>query len=343
MKRFLLPESGTFYKANLHCHTNLSDGHLSPEEVKRIYKEQGYSIVAYTDHDLFIPHPELADPDFLPLHAMEMEINEETPLGWDHARSCHLCFIALKEDTVLQPCWHRSKYRFGNAPGNAHLARFDESLPDYERAYTPERINDMIRTCREQGFFVTYNHPTWSLEGYEQYIHLEGMQAMEICNYSCMVMGYEEYNPRVYDELLRAGKRLYCVATDDNHNHGTPGARTWDSFGGFTMIKAPSLQYEAVTAALENGDFYASQGPQIHSLYLEGDTVHIECSPADRINLHVATRRDRLLAAEPGAPVTHAAFQIHPDDGYFRITVTDAQGRHADTRAYFLDELLLSH
>ena len=75
MKRFLLPESGTFYKANLHCHTNLSDGHLSPEEVKRIYKEQGYSIVAYTDHDLFIPHPELADPDFLPLHAMEMDIN----------------------------------------------------------------------------------------------------------------------------------------------------------------------------------------------------------------------------------------------------------------------------
>ena len=121
MKRFLLPESGTFYKANLHCHTNLSDGHLTPEEVKRIYKEQGYSIVAYTDHDLFIPHPELADLDFLPLHGMEMEINEEPPQGWDHARSCHLCFIALKEDTVLQPCWHRSKYRFGNAPGNAHL------------------------------------------------------------------------------------------------------------------------------------------------------------------------------------------------------------------------------
>ena len=38
MKRFLLPESGTFYKANLHCHTNLSDGHLTPEEIKRIYK-----------------------------------------------------------------------------------------------------------------------------------------------------------------------------------------------------------------------------------------------------------------------------------------------------------------
>lgn len=160
---------------------------------------------------------------------------------------------------------------------------------------------------------------------------------MEICNYSCMVMGYEEYNPRVYDDLLRAGKRLFCIATDDNHNHGTPGTRTWDSFGGFTMIKAPSLQYEAVTAALENGDFYASQGPLIHALWFEDGMVHVECSPADRINLHVATRRDRLQAAESGVPLTHAAFAVHPDDGYFRITVTDASGRHADTRAYFPD------
>ena len=340
MKRYLLPESGTFYKANLHCHTNLSDGHLTPEEIKRIYKEQGYSVVAYTDHDLFIPHPELADPDFLPLHGMEMEINEEPPLGWDHARSCHLCFIALDQSTRLQPCWHRTKYRFANSPKNAHLAQFDDTLPDYERTYTPACINDMIRTCRAQGFFVTYNHPTWSLEGYAQYSRYEGMQAMEICNYGCEVMGYEEYNPRVYDDLLRTGKRLYCIATDDNHNHGTPGTRTWDSFGGFTMIKAPALRYQDITAALERGDFYASQGPQIHALWLEDDTVHIECSPADRVNLHFATRRDRMLAAEPGSPVTHAAFQIHPDDGYFRLTVTDAQGRHADTRAYFPDELL---
>ena len=34
MRKYLLPEGGNFYKANLHCHTVLSDGAMTPEEVK---------------------------------------------------------------------------------------------------------------------------------------------------------------------------------------------------------------------------------------------------------------------------------------------------------------------
>ena len=44
MKKYLLPEKGNYYKANLHCHTNLSDGILSPEEVKELYLSLGYSM-----------------------------------------------------------------------------------------------------------------------------------------------------------------------------------------------------------------------------------------------------------------------------------------------------------
>ena len=45
-----------YYKANLHCHSTLSDGSCTPEELKEIYKKHGYSIIAYTDHDVFISH-----------------------------------------------------------------------------------------------------------------------------------------------------------------------------------------------------------------------------------------------------------------------------------------------
>ena len=34
MRKYLLPENGNFYKANLHCHTDVSDGAKTPEEVK---------------------------------------------------------------------------------------------------------------------------------------------------------------------------------------------------------------------------------------------------------------------------------------------------------------------
>ena len=36
MRKYLLPEGGNFYKANLHCHTVLSDGKKTPEEVAEL-------------------------------------------------------------------------------------------------------------------------------------------------------------------------------------------------------------------------------------------------------------------------------------------------------------------
>lgn len=42
----LLDEDLNRYKANLHCHTTVSDGRLTPEAVKKLYKENGYSVIA---------------------------------------------------------------------------------------------------------------------------------------------------------------------------------------------------------------------------------------------------------------------------------------------------------
>ena len=73
MKKYLLPESGAFFKANLHCHTTFSDGNMTPQDVKDEYTANGYSIVAFTDHDVLIPHPELNDENFLALNGFEIE------------------------------------------------------------------------------------------------------------------------------------------------------------------------------------------------------------------------------------------------------------------------------
>ena len=59
----LLPKTG-YYKANLHCHTTLSDGEFTPQQVKEAYMAQGYSIVAFTDHRRYVHHTELDSPDF---------------------------------------------------------------------------------------------------------------------------------------------------------------------------------------------------------------------------------------------------------------------------------------
>ena len=199
--------------------------------------------------------------------------------------------------------------------------------------------NHMIRRCRDKGFFVTYNHPNWSMENYAQYMGYNGMHAMEICNFGCVAVGYDDYNSVAYDDMLRGNKRIYCIATDDNHNHGDPATRRYDSFGGFTMIKADKLDYRTVTKALEDGHFYASMGPEIKALWYEDGMVHLECSPAEKIIFTVGQRRTRLIWTNEGEFVTEANFDINANDVYFRITVIDEKGRCADTNAYFYDDL----
>ena len=67
MRKYLLPESGNFYKVNMHSHTNYSDGVQSPEELKEIYKAQGYSAIAYTEHEALFDLTRLDDEEFLAL------------------------------------------------------------------------------------------------------------------------------------------------------------------------------------------------------------------------------------------------------------------------------------
>ena len=340
MKKYLLRKDRPFYKANLHCHSTISDGKRTPEELKAIYKGMGYSILAYTDHDVFLSHQDLRDEEFLPLNGFEMEITQGGEAPFHLKQCCHICLIALEKDMLQQPMWHRSEYLFGNAPKYRDQVQFDESQPDFIRHYNGKCISAMMQEGRGKGFFVTYNHPSWSKEYYPQYSEYQGMHAFEIMNGDCCQAGYDDYNPRVYDDFLYQGKRIYCIGTDDNHNVHPLGSARSDSGRAFTMIQAEKLEYRTITRALEEGNFYASQGPKIHALWLEDGKVHIRCSPAARILYHAAVRVDGVAYPEQGQQLMEASFPVQEDHGWFRLEVVDEQGQRACTNAYFTDEVL---
>lgn len=338
MKKYLLAENGQFYKANLHCHSIFSDGKLTPAELKEMYKAKGYSIIAFTDHDVLIAHPELADEEFLPLNGFELEINDDQPCHNTHWKSCHICMIALEQDNLEQVCW-KPYYVFANAKNYMDMVKIHKPTEGYVRKHNPDCISEMMQIGRDNGFFVTYNHPVWSLEDYNDYINYHGMHAMEICNYASTSEGYPEYSPKVYDDILRGGERIYCIAADDNHNRKPADHPNFDSFGAFTVIKAERLEYRTITKALEEGQFYASQGPEIYDLWFEDGKVHITCSNVDRITISTGRRRAERVCKEKDKPLCEATFDVFEEDKYFRITVVDEKGCPANTNAYFTDEL----
>ncbi len=337
MRKYLLTKEENTYRANLHCHTNISDGELSPEEVKNIYKEHGYSVVAYTDHRVHLKHDDLTDDNFLALSGVEYDVNEKDKEK-TYRKCCHICMIALDKDNTSQPCYNKN-LKFHH-PENHGVVNPDGTLEEFDASY--ERASDIMIKGRESGFFVTYNHPTWSMEDYSDYMKYHGMHAMEISNYGCLVMGYPEYNPRVYDDILRSNERIFAIATDDNHNHHTAGSTRWDSFGGYTMINAKNLEYKTITDALMAGKFYAvtgDGGAQIKELWYEDGKIHVECTDAVRIDVVTGRRKCYTKDVPLGTVINEADFEVVPEDIYFRISITDKHGNHTDTNAYFIDSL----
>ena len=333
----LLGKNKKFYKANLHAHTTLSDGRLTPEELKKEYKKRGYSVVAYTDHEHIIAHHELNDENFLAITACELAVKKDPKLSTltkPELKTCHLNFYALDSNNTVTPCYS-SEYDHYINDENRDLISFES---EYERRYTSEGINEMIAEGKRKGFIVSYNHPGWSLEDASIYMNYDGFFALEIFNTGCIRMGIAD-DEHVYDEMLRAGKRIFCSACDDNHNTHPIDSPKCDSFGGWVQIDAPALEYSAIMNALVEGDFYASTGPEIYSIFVDDCKVKIKTSPATKISIIPQGRNARAVYGNSiGEEITEAEFALHPDDRYFRIRVEDKCGKKAYTRAYFTDE-----
>ena len=339
MKKYLLPENVNWYRANMHCHTTCSDGALTPEEVKEAYKNMGYSIVAYTDHEILLDHSDLNDENFLALTSSEYSVNEAVPSfssieantpDWQRKKVYHMNIFSSDPHNTFQPA--TSEEQFGHLKERyAGVFKGDGHI----RVYSVEGANEIIRKCNEAGFLVQLNHPNWSLNEKEDYVNLKGLWGLEILNYATECISGAEYCPYIYDEMARAGMyNLFCTMGDDNHNRG---GSLGHSFGGSTMIGAKELEYGQVFDALKNGEFYCTSGkenpPLIKSLYIEDNVIKLDCSPATNVYLTGYCRSFRFIDHE-GEEFTHAEFRLLKGDEMFRITVRDKYGNNAHTHFY---------
>lgn len=334
MKQYLLPQEGQFYKANMHCHSTCSDGALTPEELKELYKSAGYSILAYTDHNVLIDHSDLDDEEFLAITGCEIDIVRRN----DKPISCNPCYhlnmYPMDQHQTVLPCFNPNIW--GKRRDLIEAQKYI-GTPNYVRKY--DNANELIEEFRKLGFLVSVNHPSWSVQYVEDLVKTEGIFAMEIYNNACYLEGFDEVNSRMYDEVLHAGKRIWCMAADDNHNINPKNLPQHDSLGGFIMVKAKELTYPSVWDAIKAGHFYASTGPEIKELYIEDNKLYIKTSPAVRIAMSTAARQARCAIPDGGiGTITEAVFDIsdlYP--GYFRITVDDERGHHAWSQPCFGD------
>ena len=93
------------------------------------------------------------------------------------------------------------------------------------------------------------------------------------------------------------------------------------------MVKAESLDKNDIIRAIENEEFYATQGPELHVLR-DGDKLIAHCSPCVMIDFlsNAAWGPDRITRGEN---LTHAEYQIKLHDKWVRVEVHDEKGNYA--------------
>jgi hypothetical protein len=294
---------GRFYRGNLHTHSTHSDGGLAPEAVVEAYRSRGYDFLALTDHFL-------AGYGFPITDTRELRSSDFT--------------------TLLGAELHAPRTESGM---DWHLVAVGLPL-DFAPTAAGETGPELAARAAASGAFVGIAHPAWYTLTPDDARSVEAAHAVEVYN-----AGTSQWSDRgdawyLCDLLLARGRRLNAYAADDAHFINTlPTA-----FAAWVQVRAPELTPAALLAALKAGEYYSSQGPELHDVAIAGGEMSIACSPAQAIILAGPRAHARSLR---GDSLTAATFSLWGFEGaYCRITVIDHQGMRAWSNPIWLDTAL---
>ncbi|MBP3369653.1 MAG: hypothetical protein J6L85_02770 [Clostridia bacterium] len=169
-------------KVELHVHTTLSDGRLTPECAIESYREQGFDAVALTDH---------------------WKYGEAGKVGG-------LTVISGAEYNIGGGATEKGVYHI--------VGLFMERNPELSSDCGPQEIIDRIHAV---GGLAVLAHPAWSLNTPEMIMALRDIDATEIYNaVSEHGQSFRPDSSIIVDMLASRGVEYPLLATDDAHYYG---------------------------------------------------------------------------------------------------------------------------
>ena len=334
--------SPPWYKGNLHTHSLWSDGDQFPEVILQRYRDAGYDFVAMSDHNV------LADVErWLAIGTDSNRLRSVTEyrqlLGeeWIEQRQDDSGRLEIRlkrfgeyagrvaepgRFLVLQA--EEITDHFESRPLHVNAINVRELVPPQGGESVADvlqrNIDDVLaqRQATGQAMFPHVNHPNygWAVTA-EDLMDLEGERFFEVYNGHPLVHNAgDSLHPstdRLWDlvlthRLTNSLDAVYGIATDDAHNYLQFDSTRANPARGWVMVRAPELSAEAIVAAMEAGDFYASTGVVLAEIASSRErlALRIEGEPGvEYVTEFIGTREgfDRSVAEVPdesGRPVT---------------------------------------
>ncbi|BDC49571.1 hypothetical protein F183_A18870 [Bryobacterales bacterium F-183] len=299
---------GTWYKGNLHTHTLNSDGDSTPQDVATWYREHGYQFLVLTDHNTFTD-----------------------PAGLNSVLASKERFLLIPgeelTDTYLQKQIHINAFNLNK-----------EILPRHGGSVA-ETIQNNVNVIREAKAIPSVNHPNfhWSITA-EDLLQVKGLGMFEVYNGHPQVNNVGGGGGRSMDELwdvlLSAGQKTYGIAVDDAHVFKKIGQEFSNPGRGWVCVRAQSLSRENITAALEQGQFYASNGVTLRDVNITNSEyrLQIEGQRHERFTTHFIGAGGKVLASTfDSTPV----YRFTGSEKYVRARVDSSFGHSAWTQPVF--------
>ena len=289
----LFDTSGKWYKGNVHMHTTVSDGAMTPEDAVALYRRNGYDFVAITDHRIVSPGASF--DDFLVLSGAEWDVGTVTG-----SPVYHILSIGMDADGA-EELEARRIYRNG----------------------TPS-VQSIINAIHSAGGLAVLAHPNWSVMIPEEMMELHGFDGAEIYNsVSTLPFFPDRADSSVYFDIwAKMGKTVAAYATDDTHHYEDEACRAC------VMVNAAELTRRDIVDSLRRGNFYATTGPLFRQIRIERERVIIECSEDTRwvlFETNTPWGRGNTQRISDG----EAVYTLAPTDTFVRVTLIDGEGRKA--------------
>ena len=212
--------------------------------------------------------------------------------------------------------------------GQSHIVGLD--LPKGFELPEARHTQTLIDALNDAGGKVVVAHPYWCGHSVKDLEVLHDYIGLEVFNTTCL-RGIGKGTSSVHwDDLLAQRRRLFGFAVDDAH------AETRDAYQGWIMVKAAERTREAVMDAIACGCFYATCGPAIESIEVDGGVVRVRTSPVAYISFVSDGPRGGHRFNQDGSPVTEAEYELSGSRLYVRIEATDHAGRTAWSNPIFL-------
>jgi hypothetical protein len=282
---------GQWLKGNLHTHTTLSDGCLSPQQRISAYAAKGYDFLALTDHDRLADIESVSSNRLILIRGIE--VGCDNPTG---GPSYHIVGLGLPASF--------------QTPATRHV----------------QTVVDAINAAGGRAIIA---HPYWCGQSIKDLEVVADALGVEVFNATCLRGIGKGTSAVQWNDLLSQGKTALGFAVDDVH------AETRDAFQGWVMAKCESRTREGVMDALVRGRFYATCGPTLESLAVDGLRIRVRTSPAAYISFIADGPRGGHVFREDGAPVTEGEYTARNGERFVRVECTDQAGRTAWSNPVF--------